>query len=150
MKIMLYAMYVGLFLLSTSSLAANFTGHWEGVGKGVDSTGKQYQDCDFELYVKHDQGSLLKVESGGYYCGFERDYSSFELKIKGHDLYYRGEKVGTIKGNEITASTENKNFNTKYHLIMKDHLLIYHEKLTLTRHHGHVNVGGVLTRTDAN
>ena len=96
---------IGVFLalLLTSTAFANFTGHWTGVGSAQDSAGWS-SSCNVMSFKLSHTSYYLEIISGKYNCGgFRSEMNSTRAEIVGEELWYAGNKIGSITANTIKA-----------------------------------------------
>ncbi|HPI39312.1 MAG TPA: hypothetical protein PLJ21_00810 [Pseudobdellovibrionaceae bacterium] len=95
-----------LILLSLSLLplkavlAHPFNGKWVGSGVAYD-TQKMKIKCSSMSYTIDSQNEFINVKSQ-FECGNKNSFSlEGQLVLKGEDLYYKNQQVGTLKGNRF-------------------------------------------------
>jgi len=87
------------FFLSFSALA-NFTGKWSAAG--FYESDRSEGECR-EVFLQLKQtDNVLSILDGGYICGdIQAQYPASRFEISHGELFYQGQKVGSISINEL-------------------------------------------------
>ena len=97
-----------LIALSASAQAASLTGKWSGKGAAVDHQGKTIA-CESVVLTITQTASALSVGSD-FTCEGQKFSFPGNVEIRGHELFDKGMKAGTISATALALTIKDRNF----------------------------------------
>ena len=121
-------------MLLLSSVSANFSGYWTGIGSAQDSTGWS-SECESMVVELSQTNDYLDILSSKYNCGnFSSEMNSTRVQIVGNELWYGGSRVGSITATTINAQIEDpqSQLTQNFNLSLNNGILTYEEEISFS------------------
>lgn len=133
----------------TMAILTNFGGHWVGSGQAWDQGGWASDCPQIEFHsVQHE--NTIDIQAGVLNCkSLKTTWKPHQVQIQGDELWYNGEKIGTISETQVhTESVSPKNkMKQIFDFEIQGDQMFYHERWTdLSGQKEYLWVKGLLKR----
>ncbi|GIL16704.1 MAG: hypothetical protein BroJett040_04550 [Oligoflexia bacterium] len=134
-----------------AAVLTNFGGHWVGTGFAHDKSGWQAK-CDQIEFQSTQTEEVISIHSGNLRCGnLKTTWRPHQVQIRGNELWFNGEKIGTIA--ETHVHTESISANSKIKQVfdfeIQGEIMLYNEIWTdLSGSREYLSIQGQLERIE--
>ena len=123
----------GILIISATA-QADLSGQWLGQGKAQDFRGWSAV-CDPMEFRLEQSTTEFAVQFGHYECGsLSVTWRPFAMKVKGNELWYNGQHIGTIESDHLHAVVEGAHDTKIYDITRSGDQILYREEWQDSHH----------------